>query len=177
MTARTFALIVGIAFTAAGILGFVPALVSPPPAGAPDTAVHMAHGYLLGLFPVNALHNVVHLAIGLWGLAAWRGMGSPVTYARSLAIFYGALAVMGLFPTFNTVFGLIPIHGHDVWLHAATALAAAWFGFFSPAGERSTERRHMAMDRRTAALPVSQERRMSIGDRRRTYGGSPIGAA
>jgi hypothetical protein len=44
-----------------------------------------------------------------------------------LMIFYGTLAVMGLIPVLNTSFGLIPILGHDVWLHALTALAAAYF--------------------------------------------------
>ena len=38
---------------------------------------------------------------------------------------YAVLAVMGLVPALNTVFGFIPIHGHDVWLHAVIALAAA----------------------------------------------------
>lgn len=167
MTARTFALLVGIAFTAAGILGFVPALVSPPPADAPHLSLGMSHGYLLGLFPVNALHNVVHLVIGLAGLAVWRGMlASPVTYAKVLTVFYGALAVMGLLPGPNTVFGLIPIHGHDVWLHAATALAAAWFGFRYVASDRPAERRH-DRERRNTPIGVAQERRLV--DRRSVY--------
>ncbi len=34
---------------------------------------------------------------------------------------------MGLIPVLNTSFGLIPIFGHDVWLHALFALAAAYF--------------------------------------------------
>jgi hypothetical protein len=168
MNARTFALIIGLAFTAAGILGFVPALLSPPPADAPH-ALNMSHGYLLGLFPVNALHNVVHLVIGLWGLAAWRGMTSPVRYAQGLAVFYGALAIMGLVPGLKTLFGLIPIHGHDVWLHAATALAAAWFGFRSTAAAR-TERRGGTERRRNAAV-ASPERRFTR-DRRTGYAGA-----
>ena len=96
----------------------------------------MLYGYLLGLFPVNVLHSAVHLAIGAWGIAAWRGMSDPQVYARSLALFYGALAVMGLIPGMNTLFGMLPIHGHDVWLHAGTAAIAAYFGW------RSTETRN-----------------------------------
>ena len=47
----------------------------------------------------------------------------------------GVLAVMGLIPAANmwNTFGLIPIHGHDVWLHAVIAAAAAYFGFVVPA--------------------------------------------
>jgi hypothetical protein len=170
MTARTFALLIGIAFTAAGVLGFVPGLVTAPPANAPDLMVDMAHGRLLGLFPVNALHNVVHLAVGLLGLAAWRGMFSPVNYARGLAFFYGALAVLGLLPGPNTLFGLVPIYSHDIWLHAATALAAAWFGFRAPIGAPGGERR--VAERRARSTQVAWERR--VGQDRRMTGAVPL---
>ena len=39
------------------------------------------------------------------------------------------VAVLGLLPQTNTTFGLIPIYGADVWLHAVIAAAAAYFGF------------------------------------------------
>ncbi len=129
MTVRTFALIAGIAYLAAGILGFVPQLLSPPPADAPSLGITAFYGYLLGLFPVNFMHNLVHLAIGAWGIAAARTVGGARAYSRTLAVFYGALAILGLFPQTYTMFGLVPIHGHDVWLHAGTALIAAFFGW------------------------------------------------
>ena len=50
-------------------------------------------------------------------------------YARSVAVIYGLLAIMGLIPGLNTVFGLVPIHGHDVWLHLLIAAPAAYFGW------------------------------------------------
>ena len=87
------------------------------------------YGYLLGLFPVNVLHSLVHLAIGIWGVVAWRRITNPKFFARALAVFYGLLAVLGLIPGVNTLFGLLPIHGHDVWLHALLAGVAAWFGW------------------------------------------------
>jgi hypothetical protein len=46
-----------------------------------------------------------------------------------MAVLYGGLAVMGLIPGLNTLFGLVPLFGHDVWLHAGTAAIAAYFGF------------------------------------------------
>jgi hypothetical protein len=46
-----------------------------------------------------------------------------------VAIIYAVLVVMGLVPALNTTFGLIPIHGNDVWLHALLAVIAAYFGF------------------------------------------------
>ena len=131
MSVRTFALIAGIAYLAAGILGFIPQLLSPPPANAPQVGITAFYGYLLGLFPVNFLHNLVHLAIGAWGIAASRAVGGARAYSKALAVIYGVLAVMGLIPALNTTFGLIPIHGHDVWLHAVTAAIAAYFGWAS----------------------------------------------
>ena len=54
-----------------------------------------------------------------------------------LAIAYAALMVFGLIPGLNTLFGLVPLYGHDVWLHAVLAAVAAYFGFFSrPAEDR-----------------------------------------
>lgn len=129
MTVKSFAFVAGILYLAFGALGFVPALVTPPPATAPDVGVTAFHGYLLGLFPINFMLNLVHLATGAWGIAASRAVGGARAFAKSLAVIYGALAVMGLIPGLNTMFGLVPIHGHDIWLHAGTALIAAYFGW------------------------------------------------
>lgn len=129
MTSRNFARVIGIVFFAVGVLGFVAGLKSPPPLWAPHMVADGEYGLMLGLFPVNWIHNLVHLIIGI---AAWRAsntMSDARKFARGLAILYGGLAVMGLIPVLNSTFGLIPLFGHDVWLHAATAAIAAYFGF------------------------------------------------
>lgn len=128
MDTRYFALITGIVYAAAGILGFVPEALRPA-TGGPPIAVDSFYGYLLGLFPVNILHNLVHLGIGVWGIAAYGTFVAARTYAASLAVIYAALTVMGLIPGLDTVFGLVPLFGHDVWLHGLTAIIAAYFGF------------------------------------------------
>ena len=129
MNTRHFALVLGIVYTLVGVAGFLPPLLQAPGTGAPPVHVDSLHGDLLGLFPVNILHTIVHLGTGLWGLYAARSIGSAVTFAKALAVIYLVLTVMGLIPGLNTVFGLIPIYGHDVWLHAGTGLVAAYFGF------------------------------------------------
>jgi hypothetical protein len=170
MRTVTFALIIGIAYLAAGVLGLIPALLVPPPADAPHTSFAVLYGYLLGLFPVNVLHTAVHFAIGVWGLAAWRGATDPKLYARALAILYGVLAVMGLIPGLNNVFGLIPLHSHDVWLHAGTAALAAYFGWRK---EVHMEERRATGERRQRMIPVARERRLGVTDRRELgYGGA-----
>jgi hypothetical protein len=168
MNTATFALLAGIAYLGAGLLGLVPALLIPPPAEAPPTSLGLLYGYLLGLFPVNILLTGVHLLIGAWGVAAWRGLSSPALFARSLALLFGVLAVMGMIPVLNTVFGWIPIHGNNVWLHAATAAIAAYFGWRNEVVY--AERRGVRKDRRHAMDPVMRERRSGFPDRRLAAG-------
>jgi hypothetical protein len=125
MSTRTAALVFGIVFAAVGILGFVP---SPPPADAPSLTLEHGHGMALGMFPVNTLHNVIHLLFAALGIAAW-GSGRARGYFQLLAVSYALLAVLGLNAATNTTFGLVPIWGADVYLHAAVATVAFYFGF------------------------------------------------
>ena len=127
MRIETFARIFGIVFLVVGIGGFIPGLT--PPHDHPGLAVEAGSGMELGLFPVNALHNLVHILFGVWGLAASRTFGAARTYARVVAIAYALLTVLGAIPATNTTFGLVPIYGHDIWLHALLAAVAAYFGF------------------------------------------------
>lgn len=157
MRAETFAFFIGIVYFGAGLLGLVPEALRMAPSDAPSTHVAVLHGYLLGLFPVNVVHSGVHVAVGLWGILAGRSIASPKIYARSLAIVFGVLAVMGAIPGLNTLFGLLPLHGHDIWLHGGTAAAAAYVGWHPAAW---IERRaSAAADRREKAAAVARERR------------------
>lgn len=142
MTSRDFTRVIGILFLAVGVLAFVPGLKSPAPPTAPHLAVEWGYGLLLGLFPVNWIHNVVHLGIGIAGLRSSQSISDSRKFARGLALFYGGLAVIGLIPVLNTTFGLIPLLGHDVWLHAATAAIAAYFGFGQRAGKMEIRERY-----------------------------------
>ncbi len=118
----------GVGFLVATIAGFVATGMSnmdPNPESAPRA---------LGLFPVNVLHNIVHLLFGILGIAAARGaILSARAYFQVVAIAYTLLTLLGLIPATQTTFGLVPIWGNDVWLHAAIAAGAAYFGFVVPA--------------------------------------------
>ncbi len=167
MTPRTFALIFGILYLGAGLLGLMPGLLTPLPPDMAPVRFDVMQGALLGLFPVNMLHTVLHLAVGAWGLMAFMDWLRPRTYARSLAVLFAVLGAMGLVPGLNTLFGLAPLYSHDIWLHLGTAAVAAYAGFVAarPAGER----RSLAGDRRKAPrVPVPDERRQGPYDRRRT---------
>ncbi|HEX4738373.1 MAG TPA: DUF4383 domain-containing protein [Allosphingosinicella sp.] len=134
MNTRTFAMIFGVVFLIVGVLGFIPGVT--PMGGMnmdADTQVKMTSmfGYELKLFPVNVLHDIVHILFGIWGLLAARSLGNARMYFRGVAIIYAVLTVMGLIPALQTTFGLIPLYGKDVWLHALLAIVAAYFGWMN----------------------------------------------
>lgn len=128
MAARYFALLMGIAFVLAGVGGFIPGIMQP---ATTDSILPNTNGYLLGLFPINAVHNLVHLSLGIWGLLAYRTYPAARTYARGLAIILGIFTVMGLLPALSTMFGLMPLFGHDIWLHALEAGIAFYLGYLA----------------------------------------------
>lgn len=127
MATGMLATVFGVVFLLVGIVGFFP---SPPAADALPLTMEQGHGLALGLFPVNTLHNVVHLLFGVLGLMAARGMMLGARgYFQLLAVAYGLLTILGLMPATQTTFGLIPIYGNDVWLHGLIAVASAVIGF------------------------------------------------
>ena len=135
--ARLFARWFGIIYILVGILGFVPGInaMMPPEDG---VTVAMSYGHLLGIFPVNVIHNVVHLLIGLWGVASAGSFAKARTYARSIAVIYGLLAICGFIAPFSSLFGLAPLFSHDIWLHALSAIVAAYVGWGIAADSTTT---------------------------------------
>ncbi|MGB3293639.1 MAG: DUF4383 domain-containing protein [Phormidesmis sp.] len=140
------ALVLGLIFLVIGIAGFIPGLVSlpgaiagaapvtaddlPATAGANYSAAYLrGFGYLFGLFPTNLLHNIAHLAVGAFGLYSATGDRGAFNYNRFFAISYLALAVLGLIPAANTLFGIMPIFGNNVWLNGITGAIAAYYAF------------------------------------------------
>lgn len=117
---KRVALVFGIVFLLIGILGLLQA-------GGREMGADPAPHVLLGLFPVNLLHNIVHLVFGIWGIAASRSFAGAKSFAQIAGVIYIVLAVLGFIAP--TTFGFIPIGGNNIWLHAVLGLALAYFGF------------------------------------------------
>jgi len=130
MKVRYLALGIGIVYLILGILGFIPALRSTMALTAPSLVVGMGYGYLFGLFAVNLIHNLAYIGLGSWGIVAYRNEYATIRYARIIAITCGILTVLGIIPFTYTLWGLMPLFGHNIWLHGVTALIAAYFGFW-----------------------------------------------
>jgi hypothetical protein len=116
---RTYAIAFGVVYTLVGLLGFAVAPTQTP--------------HDLIIFPVNLLHNLVHLAVGLAGIAAFLTARSLI-YARGMAVLFAILALAGFLP--QPLLGLVPLGGTDIVLHALTAILAAAAAFLYRSPER-----------------------------------------
>ncbi len=126
--ARTAAATLGIVYVLLGVIGFLPdPLVQP-------SASPSATGALFGIFPVNLLHNVVHLAIGGALLYASMATATAITVARVLGLAYLAVGLLGVVSPAG--FGLLPLGGADIGLHLGTGAVLLAIGFMSPAEAR-----------------------------------------
>lgn len=117
-TVQRVAQIFGIVFIIVAIAGFV-----APGGMAMDVA---NSGMMLGLFPVNLLHNVVHLLFGLWGLAASRSWSGAKQYGTVAGAIFLVLAILGFVAPDG--FGLVPLGGNDRWLHIGLGVPLLYFG-------------------------------------------------
>jgi Domain of unknown function (DUF4383) len=110
--ARTVAAVFGAVYLLVGIVGFV--LETP----------------LLGLFEVNALHNIVHILLG--AILLYGAMSTPVAIqaTRGVGIVLIVLGILGFFSPDG--FGLVPLGGNDIWLHLASGAILAVTGFMAP---------------------------------------------
>src|SRR5687768_16164600 len=118
-TVQRLAQIFGIVFLLLAIIGFVTSGSSM------EADPEMAEK-IFGLFPVNLVHNGVHLGFGIWGLAASRNFEGARNYGIIGGVLYLVLAVLGYIAPDG--FGLVPLGGNDIWLHALLGLVLVGAG-------------------------------------------------
>ena len=119
---KTAAVLFGVVFLLVGILGFVPAVTKDE--------------MLLGIFHVNAAHNVVHLLSGAVALfAGMTSLGAARIYFRIFGLVYGLVAVMGFFVGDGMLLGLISNNTADTWLHVVIAAVSLLLGFMPASAE------------------------------------------
>ena len=125
-TVQMVALVFGAIYLAAGVLGFLPFL-----GGSYSLTDHA----LLGIFQVNLLHNLVHIVIGIAGLAAAASMANSRTFCQVVGVILLLLGVLGVFVA--KPFGLLDIGGLDIALHLVSGAVLTYFGFAAPVSTRS----------------------------------------
>jgi Domain of unknown function (DUF4383) len=116
---RTFALVVGIVFLVAGVLGFIPGIT-------------VDHEYLLGIFAVDTVHNLINLAIGALGIAAYYWDRTRL-YCQGLGIVCLLIGILGFIPALlfgdEMLLGLFHVNLADNVLYVVVGAVAAYLGF------------------------------------------------
>jgi hypothetical protein len=129
--AKVYAQVLGIVLLLVGILGFV------APLG--GTTGLMPSTSELGIFPINNVHNVIHIATGLLGIYA--GFAAGGAYARLYALVFGVVytlvTIIGFVVAPGTdihfLFQLVPLNLADNLLHLAIAATGLIAYFLTPA--------------------------------------------
>jgi hypothetical protein len=125
--AQNLALVFGIAFLGAGILGFIPGITT----NYDDMtfAGNDSGAELLGIFQVSILHNIVHLLFGVAGLALARTWDGARIYLLGSGVIYLVLFTYGLFVGAGDDANFVPANNADDWLHLVlgVGLLASWF--------------------------------------------------
>ena len=120
--AQRIAQVFGWAFIVVGLAGFAAT-------GASMNPDHLTAPRLFGLFPVNVVHNVVHLVFGVWGVLSARNVGATRTYLLGAGLIYLVLAALGAVAPNG--FGIVPIGGNDVGLHVFLGLGLLLSGMIA----------------------------------------------
>ncbi len=113
---KKIARILGIALVIVGILGFIPGITH--------------REKLLGLFQVNAAHNLFHVATGL--IAWWAGRTSlraSQIFFQIFGIIYAAIALLGFGCNGRKLLGFLANNLADAWLHLGLGLVFLYIGF------------------------------------------------
>jgi hypothetical protein len=113
--AKTFAMVLGVVLLLVGILGYV---------------LNPTGGHLLGIFAVDGVHNAIHVASGIAGIAAAL-MGWSRLYCQAFGVIYLLVAVLGFVATDSSGMLLGVLHNNmaDNLLHLAIGGSSAFVGF------------------------------------------------
>jgi hypothetical protein len=111
---QMLALVFGAVYLLVGIVGFFWT-------GGSHFADRGGDDMLIGVFMINPLHNIVHIVIGLAGLALARTLAGARTYGWLLFVGYAAASVYG-FAAIDKSWDFLAINTADNVLHVATAL-------------------------------------------------------
>jgi uncharacterized protein DUF4383 len=125
--AQTLALLFGVAFLGAGVLGFIPGITT----NLDDIkfAGDDSPAELLGIFQVSILHNIVHVLFGIAGIAFSRTITNAKAYLLYSGLIYVVLFIYGLFVSSGDDANFVPVNTADDWLHLvlAVGLLGSWY--------------------------------------------------
>jgi uncharacterized membrane protein YjdF len=123
---QLLSLVFGVVYLAIGIIGFF--ITGFGDFFGNANGASMEHMDTLLGFMINPFHNVVHIVIGLAGIALARTLRGARTYGLLLLVGYGAAFVYGIFAVDKT-WDFLNLNWADNILHLVTALIGAVIAF------------------------------------------------
>jgi hypothetical protein len=88
---------------------------------------------LLGIFMVNTVHSIVHIASGaVFLIASMSGAGAARLWFQIFGLIYAVVAIMGFVVGNGMIFNLISNNTADTWLHVVLAVVMLLIGFGTP---------------------------------------------
>ena len=125
---QTASAAVGAIFLLVGIAGFIPGLTTSY--DDMKFAGHESGAELIGVFNVSILHNLVHLAFGIAGLALARSWATARNFLVVGGVVYLGLWLYGLVVHDEmTNANFVPLNEADNWLHLSLAAVMLALGF------------------------------------------------
>ncbi|MCW4355542.1 DUF4383 domain-containing protein [Hoyosella sp. YIM 151337] len=123
---RLFALSIGLAFLAVGILGFIPGVTT----GTDELTWAGPHTetYLFGVFAVSILHNIVHAGFGVLGIVMAMRAAAARIYLLAGGLGYIALTFYGLAIDHASDANFLPVNWAANWLHLGLGLGMVILG-------------------------------------------------
>jgi hypothetical protein len=83
--------------------------------------------HIAGLIHFDGLHNAIHLLFGLWAIVAAGSEISALRYARSVGIFYIAMATIGVLSP--GMFGMMEMELSENIMHFVLGAWGLYVGF------------------------------------------------
>ncbi len=116
MSLHKLAKLTGTIFILIGILGFVPGITH--------------EGLLVGIFAVDGVHNLIHLATGIIALIMVRKDQKFTRYFfQIIGLVYLAVALLGFAHGDAPILGMIANNEADSWLHLVLSVVLLYIGF------------------------------------------------
>ncbi|MCE7010900.1 DUF4383 domain-containing protein [Kibdelosporangium philippinense] len=132
------ALAFGVVFLLVGIAGFIPGVTTN--FDSLQFAGHHSDALLLGLFNVSILHNIVHLAFGVAGLALARTASGARGFLIGGGAVYALIWLYGVVIDMGGEANFVPVNDADNWLHLVLAIAMIGLGVALGRGARPVTR-------------------------------------
>jgi hypothetical protein len=134
-SAQNLAMLLGAVFLLVGVAGFIPGITQNY-----DELTNFGEegAELLGIFGINIIENIVHLAFGLVGLAMARTPSGARTFLIGGGVVYLVIWIYGILIDLDSDANFIGVNDAGNWLHLALGVAMVVGGIVTTRGRMTT---------------------------------------